>query len=284
MKIYDCFCYFNEDLILQLRFETLWKYVDYFVISEANYTHAGVPRNFYFDMNKFEKYASKIRYLPLKDRPKGENNFWRNENFIRDNLSNGLFDAAPEDLVIISDLDEIPNPKVIKNYDSKFYRGDFDQRYYSYYLNNYWVGDVDSKGVLIPKSNIWRGSKITTFNYFSTFFNFNATSVRSYKSHGILRSIKRTWFQWRHVQLIKDGGWHFTWIFSMSNLIKKIESTAHQEFNTEKFKDPSYILQMIKSGRDFHKPLARYKTQPLDAQFPEYLIKHKDKFKEFILS
>lgn len=284
MKVYDCFCYFNEDLILQLRFETLWNFVDYFVISEANYTHAGVSRDFNFDIKKFEKYASKIRYLPLNRRPEGPNDFWRNENFIRNNLSNGLFDADPQDLILISDLDEIPNPKVICTYDPKFLRGDFDQRYYSYYFNNYWVGDVDNKGQLIPKSNIWRGSKITIFSHFCNFFKSNATSVRSYKSHGMLRSIKRAWFRWRHVQLIKNGGWHFTWVFSISDLIKKIESTAHQEFNNEKFKDPSYIFQMIRSGRDFHKPNARYEVQPLNAEFPEYLVAHKNKFKEFILS
>ena len=104
MKVYDCFCYFNEDMLLELRFETLWNYVDYFVITEASYTHAGNDRKTQFDISKFSKYESKIRYLQLDQRPPGENDFWKNENFIRNNIANGLFDANPEDLILISDL------------------------------------------------------------------------------------------------------------------------------------------------------------------------------------
>ncbi len=282
MKIYDCFCYFNEDSILLLRLETLWDSVDYFVISEASYTHAGDPRDTHFDINKFEKYASKIRYLRLDERPLGPNDFWKNENFIRNNVSKGLFDAELEDLVLISDLDEIPNPAKILTYQPKYLRGDFDQRYYSYFLNNYWLGDVDNAGELIPNSNVWRGSKVTTYDHFLNFFSSNATSVRSYKSSGLLRSIKRTWFRKFNVQLINDGGWHFTWVFNIENIIKKIESTAHQEFNKEKYKNPAYIKDMILSGRDFHKPNARYQIQNIDQQFPNYLIDHQEIFKDLI--
>jgi beta-1,4-mannosyl-glycoprotein beta-1,4-N-acetylglucosaminyltransferase len=282
-RIYDCFCYFNEDLILELRLETLWDYVDYFVISEASYTHAGVDRDTHFDINKFEKYASKIRYIPLHQRPSGVNDFWKNENFIRNNILQGLHDAKPHDWIMISDLDEIPNPEKIKEYQPRYLRGDFDQRYYSYFLNNYWLGDVGADNQVKPQSNIWRGSKITTYQHFIDFFNGNATSVRSYKSSGIWRSIKRSWFKRFNVQLIPDGGWHFTWIFSSENIIKKIQSTAHQEFNKPEYKDPQKIKELIALGRDFHKPYSRYELQVMDKQFPKYLLEHQEKFSEFIL-
>lgn len=282
-RIYDCFCYFNEDLILELRLETLWDFVDFFVISEASYTHAGLFRETQFDINKFQKYASKIRYIRLDTRPEGENDFSKNENFIRNNIVNGLFDANPDDLVMISDLDEIPNPEKISEYVPKYLRGDFDQRYYSYYFNNYWLGDADESGKVAPNSNIWRGTKITTHHHFVDFYKSNATSVRSYKSSGMLRSIKRTWFKWFSVQLIKDGGWHFTWVFTLENIIKKIQSTAHQEFNKPEFKDPQKIRELIASGRDFHKPFSRYELQDIDEQFPTYLIQNQEIFSEFIL-
>ncbi len=283
-KIYDCFCYFNEDMLLELRFETLWNYVDYFVISESSYTHAGQARETQFDTQKFGKYASKIRYLKLDERPPGPNDFWKNENFIRNHLVKGLYDASPEDLILISDLDEIPNPEQIQTYQpDKYLRGDFDQRYYSYFLNNYWLGDVNADGDLIPNTNIWRGSKITSHHHFTNFFQSNATSVRSYKSFGLLRSIKRAWFRKFNVQLIKNGGWHFTWVFRMPDLIKKIESTAHQEFNKPEYKNPEYLEKMILAGRDFHKPNSRYQIQKLDEQFPQYLRDHPEKFKDFLL-
>ena len=81
-------------MLLQLRMDTLWDYVDYFVISEATYTHKGLPRKTIFETDKFEKYKSKIRYQRLETRPPGENEFWKNENFIlkrpqnKSNISN----------------------------------------------------------------------------------------------------------------------------------------------------------------------------------------------------
>jgi len=283
MKIYDCFCYFNEDMLLELRFETLWDYVDYFVITEASYTHAGNDRKTQFDISKFTKYESKIRYLQLDQRPPGHNDFWKNENFIRNNIANGLFDANPEDLILISDLDEIPRPEKISLYDRNYIRGDFDQSYYSYYLNNLWIGDVDKNNVLLAGSNIWRGSKITTYNYFINFFKANATSVRSYKSIGIFRSIKREWFKRFNVQLIENGGWHFTWVFSLDDIVKKLESTAHQEFNDVKRKDFNYIKSIIESGCDLNKPSARYKKVTVDSSFPKAILSNKDRYSKFIL-
>ncbi len=283
-RIYDCFCYFNEDMLLELRLETLWNHVDYFVISEASYTHSGVNRATEFDIEKFKKYASKIRYIRLDERPPGPNGFWKNENFIRNNISAGLYDAKPDDLILISDLDEIPKPSTIKAYDRGYKRGDLSQRYYSYFLNNYWVGDVDAKGKLIPNSNVWPGTKITTYKYFVEFFRSDATSVRIFKSFGFLRGLKRAWFKLTQNQVIPDGGWHFTWVFSVENIIKKIESTAHQEFNHDEHKKPERIISLIRSGRDINKPQARYQIQKIDDQFPEYLLKNINKFEPFIIT
>lgn len=282
-RIYDCFCYFNEDMLLELRLETLWDHVDYFVISEASFTHAGKDRATEFDIAKFKKYESKIRYVRLDHRPEGPNDFWKNENFIRNNIANGLHDAKPDDLILISDLDEIPHPAVIQQYQPSYKRADLLQRYYSYYLNNYWLGNVDENENLIAKSNIWHGTKITTYKHFVEFFKSNATSVRIYKSSGFLRGLKRAWFKFFQSQIIQNGGWHFTWIFSIENIIKKIESTAHQEFNREDHKDPSRIVALIQSGRDVNKPHARYKLQKLDQQFPTYLLENSDKFSLYII-
>ena len=269
-------------MLLELRLESLWDHVDYFVISEASYTHAGKVRETEFDIAKFKKYESKIRYVRLDHRPEGPNDFWKNENFIRNNVVNGLYDAKPDDWILISDLDEIPNPVVIEQYDPSYKRADLLQRYYSYYLNNYWVGNIDANEKLIPNSNIWHGTKITTYRHFVEFFKSNASSVRIYKSAGFLRGLKRIWFKFLQNQSIQNGGWHFTWIFTLEDLIKKIENTAHQEFNNEKHKDPERLMKLIQSGKDFNKPLARYELQNIDEQFPKFLIDNQEKFQSFI--
>ncbi|MDC1311865.1 beta-1,4-mannosyl-glycoprotein beta-1,4-N-acetylglucosaminyltransferase [Burkholderiales bacterium] len=278
-KIYDCFCFFNEEMLLQLRMDTLWDYVDYFVISEAAYTHKGLSRKTVFDISKFEKYKSKIRYQRLETRPPGENEFWKNENYIRNNIITGLFDSRPDDLILISDLDEIPKPSKITLYDPQFLRGDFLQNYYSYYLNNLWIKNINvahSDGV------IWKGSKITTIHHFENFFHANATSVRSYKSNGPLRSLKRAWFNRRRVQDIPDGGWHFTWVLALEDIIRKMDSTAHT-FDDPRFKDKAFLEKIIKSNRDFQDPAKCYLAMEIDDSFPEPLRRHPEKYEKFLM-
>jgi beta-1,4-mannosyl-glycoprotein beta-1,4-N-acetylglucosaminyltransferase len=230
---------------------------------------------------KIERQSLILQNVRLDQRPNGPNDFWKNENFIRNNIANGLSDAKPDDWILISDLDEIPNPIVIKQYDPAYKRADLLQRYYSYYLNNYWLGDVDANGKLIANSNIWHGTKITTYKHFVEYFKSNASSVRIYKSSGLLRGLKRAWFKLFQSQIIQNGGWHFTWIFSIENIIKKIESTAHQEFNREDHKDPARITALICSGRDVNKPYARYELQKLDQEFPAYILENFDKFSQY---
>ena len=71
MKIYDCFMYFDEDLVLELRLNTLDKYVDYFVIVESNYNHKGDKRELRFNIDKFKKFKNKILYLNYNFTPEG---------------------------------------------------------------------------------------------------------------------------------------------------------------------------------------------------------------------
>jgi beta-1,4-mannosyl-glycoprotein beta-1,4-N-acetylglucosaminyltransferase len=285
-KIYDCFCYFNEDMILELRFETLWDYVDYFIISEANYTHAGAPRELLFNLEKFAKYKKKIRYLPLIERPPGKNEPWKNENFIRNNVAKGLYDALPDDWILISDIDEIPRPKKIKEYNPKRLRAQFMQGYYNFFFNNFWLGCVNEKGRLKRNSNRWYGSTITTFARFSSFFESNATYCRSwsYKPTGLFPFLKKEWFKHFKRQVIRDGGWHFSSIFDISGIVLKTEVTAHQEFNTPEYKDPQNIQMLILQGRDFRVPSRRFQAHEVcQPEFPAYLVEHMEKYEKFLL-
>jgi beta-1,4-mannosyl-glycoprotein beta-1,4-N-acetylglucosaminyltransferase len=274
-RIYDCFCYLNEDMILELRLETLWEHVDFFVICEATYTQSGKPKPLNFSIERFGRYRDKIRYLALEHLPPGPLDFWKNENYQRNYLVNGLGDARADDLIMISDLDEIPRPEAIALYDPAFLRGDFEQRYYSYFLNNMWSGG-DGTG-------FWYGSKITTYRHFKEFFNSNATSVRAYKSFGVLRSIKRLWFRRFAVQVIREGGWHFTWILTPAGIIEKIESMAHQEFNLPQYKDPATIAQVIRDGRDLLRPGIRFRAQALDTRLPQAVISNPSRYRAWLL-
>lgn len=124
-------------MLLRLRLDTLWEQVDYFVIVESVKTISGKPKPLNFRIENFELYRDKIRYLVLSEYPFPTDDAWRNERYQRDFVAHGLFDAADEDWILVSDLDEIPKPEAIKQFDPRrFLRGDFMQNAYSYYLNN----------------------------------------------------------------------------------------------------------------------------------------------------
>ena len=131
--------YFDEDHLLEIRLDTLYEHVQKFVIVEANIDHAGNFRKPLFDIKKFTKFRSKIHYILVEDLPT-HNNFykknwgpsWRRENFQRNALSRGYEDCDPNDFIMISDLDEIPNPKVIHKFTSKNKYGCFVQKNFLY--------------------------------------------------------------------------------------------------------------------------------------------------------
>jgi beta-1,4-mannosyl-glycoprotein beta-1,4-N-acetylglucosaminyltransferase len=154
MKIFDCITYLNENLVLDLRLNILEEYVDYFVIVEGSKTHSGKNKKFFFDINKFKKFKSKIRYFCIKNMPKSKNP-WELENFQRNQIMRGLNDAQPNDLILISDADEIPDLRKIKslnNIKNKIYT--FSQKCFYYKLN-----------LLNKKNTPWHGTKLVSFNY-----------------------------------------------------------------------------------------------------------------------
>ena len=121
MKIFDCIIYLDEDLLLELRFNILNNFVDYFVIVESNKTWQNNLKKFNFNIKNFTKFAHKIIYIKVEDMPGGANP-WLRENFQRNCILRGLETAKDDDLIIISDADEIPNPiKILKfNVKKKF--------------------------------------------------------------------------------------------------------------------------------------------------------------------
>ncbi len=182
-KIYDCFTYFNEDQLLKLRLETLWDYVDCFVICESVLTHTGKPKSVNFDIKNFAKYQEKIRYILIDSYPFVSDNPWDYENYQRNYLIQGLSDASDDDWIMISDLDEIPNPLAIAKFDPKKYlRASLEQFNYVYFLNNLLL--IDGKPLMIDVV------KITTFKALNDIFKC-PERLRNYKSTGIFRGLKK---------------------------------------------------------------------------------------------
>ena len=167
MNIYDCFMYFDEDLLLDLRLNILDKYVKKFVISEATYTHNGSKKKLKFDINRFKKFKDKITYIVVDKEPpnivslkendpkhkKGEKlilNGMARDYYQRESLRDGINEAQENDLILVSDLDEIPNLASV-NFDKiKNEILIFEQKMFYYKLN------------LLYEDFIWQGTKATT--------------------------------------------------------------------------------------------------------------------------
>ena len=132
MKIYDCFSYWDEDLLLDLRLNLLNKYVDYFVIIKGNKTWQNKPKKLKFSLENFKKFKDKIIYVQVQDMPDGDNPYLR-ENYQRNSITRGIKNAKDDDIILISDLDEIPNPSSIRNFNPKMRYATFQQKHFYYY-------------------------------------------------------------------------------------------------------------------------------------------------------
>jgi len=270
MKLIDCFMYFDEDLILEIRLNTLHKIVDKFVIAEATKDHSGKDKKLNFKIKKFQKFKDKIEYLIIDNIPvnvKKDKAQWH-ENHIRDQfqrncLSKGYESCDSNDLIMISDIDEIPDPKKIKEFNVEEKYGCFLQKNFQSKLNLLNVSDND-----------WSGTKICKKKYL--------------KSPQWLRNIKTKkipiwkYYKDKQPQLIKNGGWHFSFLKKPDSIKRKIMAYAHQEFNKKKFTDVENIKIKINEGNDLFDRNIKYKTVQIDGSFPEYIVKNKEKFKDWI--
>jgi len=167
MKIYDCFTYLDEDLLLDLRLNILDQYMDFFVIVESKYFHNGKERQLKFDIKKYKKFENKIIYIVHENEPAGIykinkeddkdtksikliTNAHLRENDHRNHISQGLNSATDNDLILISDVDEIPNFESIKLEKIKNQIIMFEQSIFYYKLNKYlpnftWYGTKGCK-------------------------------------------------------------------------------------------------------------------------------------------
>ena len=274
-NVYDGCMYYNEDMLLKLRLDTLWNHVDVFVVVEGTRTTTGIKKPLYFDQSKFSPYSSKLRYLVHDSDLTDFSDFWLNERLQRDHIGKGFFDAAPDDLLIVSDVDEIPRPQSIKDYDPNYLRGDFEQDYFAYFFNNKLVSPASER--------LWYGSKITTKYHFDKTFRGSTVELRSYRSRGLLRSLRRWRFNHYERQLLHKGGWHFTWIGKVSDIQNKMNITAHQELNTSTVQNPDWIKQTIVAGRDVWVPGRRYLKVCVDASYPAPMLESPEDFVNFMI-
>ena len=268
MAIFDCFQYFNEDHIVDLRLNILNKFVDKFIVVESTVNHQGKSKKLHFDINRYKKFKDKINYIIVDDTPENmKNPYVGGESLVeqhqRNSIMKGLKDADDNDLIILSDVDEIPDLNKLNEYDKNKYAV-FSQQMFMYKLN-----------FLNLKENNWHGSKICL--------------KKNFKSPQWLRDLKfKEYPFWRidkirNLQIIKNGGWHFAYLQTPENISKKIQSFAHGEFNKVNIINEENIVLKIKNGQDIFERGFNLKKLEIDSSFPNYIVQNKDKLKKWII-
>lgn len=262
-KIIDCFIFYNELDMLTYRLNILNDTVDYFVLVEATHTHVGKEKPLFYQENKhlFEKFSHKIIHIIVDDFPHkypdiniGKNEQWRNENFQRNCISRGIdkLELNNDDLIIIADLDEIPNPKtleLIKKHENivDIYIIELDIYYYN--LN-------------CKMNHKWYYTKILTFIKYKE-LNICCNDIRFYDC-----------------PIIKNAGWHLSYFGNEKFIKNKLENFTHQEYNHDKFTNEELISERIKNGKDLfdreNKDIIYVPIEDNDNLPPDYDIYLKD--------
>lgn len=285
--IYDCFSFFNELDVLELRLNILSEVVDKFVVVESNFTHSNQPKELFFAKNRdrFEAFTNKIIYIVIDrfpDNPK--NDAWVFEHFQRNAIMRGLVDAKPDDMIIISDVDEIPRPESIKKMSADNHVYLFRQRMYYYYINCIdtskqksnasWIGSIGIRRDLLEEPQ-----KLRQLGLVLTGLTDSRLIVRSY-----FKCVKFFIADLRGYRLkfLEDAGWHFSFLGGVLRIIAKLEAFAHQEYNKSEYKDPEKIKSMIANGEDILGRGFTYAFVPLDSSYPNYLLSHREDYSAFI--
>lgn len=272
--IYDCFLYYDEDMLLELRLHTLSEVVDKFVIVESTHTFTGRPKSLNFNPEKFRAYEDKIIYVVFDHPPHSDP--WQNEADTRNAIMKGLAKASQDDLVLVSDIDEIFKPHVIPAINRKKLCTVIHQNFYNYQFNLQ-VFNINGtpRKCTLPKALLYRN--------LIGFFAGKPEELRNVKRS----AIKKNWFKWQWLKwntaVITDGGWHFSWIMTPQRIAEKMSSISHTEYDLPEFNNPEHIMKVIDQAEDIWGRDRKLIAQNLDkTHFPDYLVENQSEFQQFL--
>ena len=255
--IYDCFIFNNEIDLLELRLSILDDVVDKFVIIEGDKTFSGNSKesNFIAHRDRFKKWEDKIIYK-FFEMPDFDVS-WDREIYSR-NYYLSLPDFNDEDIIISSDLDEIPNPEAIRcvnDWIDDENHFTFQMNFYMYYLNNFMTSN-------------WFGTRVATYKYLKdkTVDDIREATEDESRISG---------------PIIDNGGWHFSYFGGEEMIKKKIESFSHTEHNNEQTK--SNIESNLESNSDLFNRNVSFKViEMTEDEYPEYILNNKEKYADWI--
>jgi beta-1,4-mannosyl-glycoprotein beta-1,4-N-acetylglucosaminyltransferase len=256
--VYDCFLFFNELDLLEIRLNVLSEAVDKFVLVEADRTFANKEKPFYFEENKekYKQFLGKIIHIKISEYPETKD-AWDMEYYQRNQIARCFTQCSSDDVILISDLDEIPNPEIINNYkETGSGICKLKQLHFDYYLNYQRCGE----------NKYWYPAKIARYKEIIT-NNYTPQEIRME----------------RKIKTIKNAGWHFSFLDGVEKIKYKIQSFAHQEWNNENYINDK-IEYKIRMGLDLfdRKNRRLIPVKITNKKYPQYIVNNKEKYAHLI--
>jgi len=288
--IYDCFTFFNELELLELRLNELDGVVDRFVLVESTTTFSGRPKELIFSKNRerFKAFADKIIHVVVDDMPAGDGpkDHWKREHFQRNAIARGLANCRPDDIILISDVDEIPHPETLAQFCSALpFHDDAVSRAFHALLNapltRYLMHRRTLRRVLRKHHPyVWKLQQVACCYYLNyrtrTVEWWYGTRLMHYRDFSVAEEMRYSGYK-----IVPRGGWHFTSMGDASRIAEKIASFAHQELN-----NPDSIAQILHHAtpEGVAQDLARGTMELLpNEELPHFISKCPERFSSWLL-
>ena len=265
-KIFDCITFYDENFLVNSRIEILKDVVDYFVICESKFDHKGNKKNINFHL-KNEKYSHKIKHIILDENFPNPKNGWGNESYQREKLFLGLNDADYDDYILFSDSDEIPNPKILKNFILNKKYGIFLQKFFVYKLN-----------IFNKYETPWEGTRVCKKKNLESFTKLRKKIKR--------KNLKKPFWKFnvdKDIEIFEDGGWHFNNLYILEKISQKLKTSPHSEFSDSKYSNIEIINQKISNLEDLYNRGHKYEKVQLDESYPDFFLTNPEIIKDYIL-
>ena len=300
VKIYDCFMLFDEIDLLSIRLEELYNFVDYFLIVEANTNYLGIAKPLYFEKYKsrFEKFKDKIIYLPVSHprfslldkfymwlNKKTKHNLitvagflfglgiWKMERFQRTCIKKGLKNCSKSDIILLSDLDEIPNTDIfplIKKTCEKNKLVWLKQKDYRYFLN----GEL---------KDFWLGTKAIKFDILKKYYFGNPAEIR----YGFIFALRKKFSLKPEIIYLERGGWHFSYLGGIKKVMEKIKFFSTMNLYRSEKKDNNLenkknLKKCLEEGILVWEKNKKLNYVKIDKTFPKTIYENQKKFNRLI--
>jgi hypothetical protein len=270
MKIYDCFTFYNELDLLELRFAELYDHVDYFVLVEANRTFQNNLKPFYFDenQNRFTQYMDKVIHIQVNDMPT-DTDAWGREAHQRNSIARGIKDADSDDIIIVSDLDEIIRPSTIDAMRVDTETSIWGLRMPLFYFKfNYMLTTTDSvytTWAMACRKQIFTEAEDLRRNRFA----LNGFAL-NHKVNGI--------------RMMEHAGWQFSYLGDTEFAKSKIQSFAHVETNRADIIDNLDIERSVANGNGLGpSSIERFEPVQIDSYMPNSIQREPNKYSKYIV-